>query len=136
MFGKAIVTAYANLKLERWTETKLQDGFQGRIQTGSKGSHKPVKHFRFLKQSIEINYQIHDYKNFRLSQVKLRKFLKKLKGSMLQVSLFPLHLSYIFAARAVPCDLYFLPPGWRTRLNSPDEPFCFCEFDFLEPFVD
>ena len=87
----------------------------------------------FLKQSIEINYQIHDYKNFRLSHVKLRKFLKKLKDSMLQVSLFPLHLSYIFA---VPCDLYFLPPGWRTRLNSPHEPFCFCEFDFLEPLVD
>ena len=70
----------------------------------------------FLKQSIEINYQIHDYKNFRLSHLKLRKFRKKLKDSMLQVSLFPLHLSYIFA---VPCDLYFLPPGWRTRLNSP-----------------
>ena len=84
----------------------------------------------FLKQSIEINYQIHDYKNFRLSHVKLRKFLKKLKDSMLQVSLFQLHLSYIFA---VPCDLYFLPPGWRTRLNSPHQPFSFCEFDFLEP---
>ena len=52
---------------------------------------------------------------------------------MLQVSLFPLHLSYIFAAWAVPCDLYFLPPGWRRRLNCPDEPFCFSEFDFLEP---
>ena len=35
---------------------------QGRIQTGSKGSHKPVKQFRFLKQNIRINYQIPDYK--------------------------------------------------------------------------
>ena len=35
---------------------------QGQIQTGSKGSQKPVKQFRFLKQSIKINYQILDYK--------------------------------------------------------------------------
>ena len=104
MFGKAIVTAYANLKLERWTETKLQDGFQGRIQTGSKGSHKPVKHFRFLKQSIEINYQIHDYKNFRLSQVKLRKFLKKIER--LDASSFPIS--------AAPF-LHFRCPGSTVR---------------------
>ena len=37
---------------------------EGRIQTGSKGSHKPVKHSDFLKQSIEINYQIHIIKIF------------------------------------------------------------------------
>ena len=37
---------------------------QGRIQTGSKGSHKPVKQFRVSKQSFKINYQIPDYKNF------------------------------------------------------------------------
>ena len=33
----------------------------------------------FLKRSIEIDYQIHDYKNFRLSHVKLREFLKKIE---------------------------------------------------------
>ena len=51
---------------------------QGRIQTGSKGSHKPVKQFIFLKQSFKIYYQIPDYKKFRVSHVKLRESLKKL----------------------------------------------------------
>ena len=37
-------------------------GSQRQIQAGSKGSHKPVKQFRFLKQNIKINYQIPDYK--------------------------------------------------------------------------
>ena len=50
---------------------------QGRIQTGSKGLHKPVKKFRFLKQSFKFYYQIPDYKKFRVSHVKLRKILKK-----------------------------------------------------------
>ena len=69
---------------------------QGRIQAGSKGSHKPVKQFRFLKQNIKINYQIPDYKK----NVKLSKFLKKLNESLLQHFLFPLHrLSCIFGAR-------------------------------------
>ena len=45
-------------------DNKLFVTAQGRIQTDSKGSHKPVKQFRFLKQSIKINYQIPDYKNF------------------------------------------------------------------------
>ena len=30
-------------------EIITQPDLQGRIQTGSKGSHKPVKHFRFFK---------------------------------------------------------------------------------------
>ena len=41
---------------------EFQSRLQGRIQAGSKGSHKPVKQFRFLKQNIKINYQIPDYK--------------------------------------------------------------------------
>ena len=36
--------------------------FQGRIQTGSKGSDKPVKQFRFFLKNIKIYYQIPDHK--------------------------------------------------------------------------
>ena len=67
----------------------ISEALQGRIQTGSKGSHKPVKQFRFLKQSFKIYYQIPDYKKFRVSDVKLRKSLKKLNDSLLQHFLFP-----------------------------------------------
>ena len=52
---------------------------QGRIQTGSKGLHKPVKLFRFLKQSIKINYQIPDYKKFSIFSCKIKKISQKIE---------------------------------------------------------
>ena len=53
--------------------------YQGRIQTGSKGSHKPVKQFRFLKQSIKINYQIPDYKKILTFSCKIKKISQKIE---------------------------------------------------------
>ena len=53
--------------------------YQGRIQTGSKGSHKPVKQFRFLKQSIKINYQIPDYKKISTFSCKIKKISQKIE---------------------------------------------------------
>ena len=52
---------------------------QGRIQTGSEGSHKSVKQFRFFKQSIKINYQIHDYKKISTFSCKIQKISQKIE---------------------------------------------------------
>ena len=59
---------------------------QGRIQTGSKGSHKPVKQFRFLKQSIKINYQIPDHKKISTFLCKIKKISQKLERLALPIS--------------------------------------------------
>ena len=52
---------------------------QGQIQTGSKGSHKPVKQLRFLKQSIEIDYQVPDYKKILTFSCKIKKISQKIE---------------------------------------------------------
>ena len=115
-------------------------GRQGRIQTGSKGSHNPVKQFRFLKKVFKLIIKYLIIQNSTFS-CKLRKFVKKLNNSLFHPLTLPIStgsLAYIFLAfslsrrNIISCDLYFSLPGWRTRLNSPPEPFCFCEFDFLQ----
>ena len=50
---------------------------QERIRTGSKCSHEPVKQFRFLKQSLEINQQIPDYEKFSAFSCKIKKISQK-----------------------------------------------------------
>ena len=54
-FARAIVTAYANLKHERWSKTQLKNGFNG--------SRKSQRVQAIMKLHEEANVEINDYRN-------------------------------------------------------------------------